>query len=122
MKVHANAISKNNVTKEFHFRLMESTLFQFGIKTNFSKLFQNNTYMALMVCHVLRENEDVIDVTNKKIIQILTKNIIHHMLKENRCIGKTKGHHNIFKMDVTSSERRLPFITFLNVHQVVCST
>jgi hypothetical protein len=52
MKVHVNAISKNNITQKFHLRLMESTLFQFGIKTNFSELFQNNTYMALRVCHV----------------------------------------------------------------------
>jgi hypothetical protein len=53
MKVHANAISKNNITQEFHLKLMEFTFFQFNIKTNFLKLFQNKTYMALMVYHVL---------------------------------------------------------------------
>jgi hypothetical protein len=36
VKVHANTISRDNITQEFHFRLMESTFFQFGIKTNFS--------------------------------------------------------------------------------------
>jgi hypothetical protein len=52
-RVHMNAISPNNITQEFHLRLMEFTFFQFGIKTNFSELFQNKMYMALMVCHVL---------------------------------------------------------------------
>jgi hypothetical protein len=33
--------------------------------------------MAFMVLHVFWENEDVIDVTNRKIIKILTKDIIH---------------------------------------------
>jgi len=40
MRVHANVISKNNLTKEFHFKLMESTLFQFDTNANFSELFQ----------------------------------------------------------------------------------
>ncbi len=122
MKVHANAISKNNITQEFHFKFMESTFFQFGIKINFSKFFQNNMYMVFMVCHVLWENEDVINVTNHKIIQIFMEDIIHHMLKNNKCINKAKGHHNIFKMAIMSSKHHLPFITFSNVPQVVCST
>jgi len=37
MKIHANAISRDDVTKEFHFRLMKFTL-QFGLKFNFPKL------------------------------------------------------------------------------------
>ncbi len=109
-KVHANVISKNNITQEFHFKLMESTP------------FQNKTYMALLVYHVLRKNEDIIDVIDHKIIQILTKDIIHHMLKNTKCIGNAKSHHNIFKMVVMNSKHRLPFITFSNVHQVVWST
>ncbi len=77
MKIDANAISKDNITQEFHFRLMEFTFLQFGVKSNLLKFSQNQTYMALMVLHVFRENEDVIDVTNHKIIQVLTKDIIH---------------------------------------------
>jgi hypothetical protein len=79
-------------------------------------------YMVPMVFHVLWENEDVIDVTNHEIIQVLTKNIIHKMLENNKRVSKAKWHHNIFKMVVTCFECCLPFITFLNAHQVVCST
>ncbi len=121
-RVYGNAISKNNITQEFHLKLMESTLLQFGINTNLWELFQNKTYMVFMTCHVLWKNEDIINVINHKIIQILMKDITHHMSKNNRCIGKTKGHHNIFEMAITSIEHFFPFITFLNVHQVVCST
>jgi hypothetical protein len=101
---------------------MESTLLQFGIKINFSKLFQNKTYMVFMFCHVFWVNEDVIDVTDNKIIQILMVDIIQYILKDNKCISKAEEHHNIFKMAITSSKHRLPFITFSNMHQVVCST
>jgi hypothetical protein len=30
MKIHVNAISKNNILKEFHFNLMESAFFNFA--------------------------------------------------------------------------------------------
>jgi hypothetical protein len=36
-----------------------------------------------MVLHVLQENEDVVNVTNYENIQVLTKNIVHQMLKDN---------------------------------------
>jgi hypothetical protein len=41
MRIHANAISRDDVTYKFHFKLMEFTLLQFGIKFNFLKLLQN---------------------------------------------------------------------------------
>jgi hypothetical protein len=40
-KIHANAISKDDVAKEFHFGLMKFTFLQFGIKFNFPELVQN---------------------------------------------------------------------------------
>jgi len=49
--------------------------------------------MAFMVLHVLWENEDVINVTNHEIIQVLTKDIIHQMLENNKCVSKAKWHH-----------------------------
>ncbi len=38
-KIHENAISRNYVTQEFHFRLMEFTLLQCGVKSNLPKFF-----------------------------------------------------------------------------------
>jgi hypothetical protein len=32
MKIHANAISKDDITQEFHFKLMEFTFLQFRIR------------------------------------------------------------------------------------------
>jgi hypothetical protein len=39
--IHVNAISKDDITQEFHFRLIEFTLLQFGVKSNLPKLIQN---------------------------------------------------------------------------------
>jgi hypothetical protein len=46
------------------------------------------------------------------------------MLEKNKCVGKFKAkrHHNIFEMAITCSKCHLPFVTFSNMHQVVCPT
>jgi len=52
-RIHVNAITTNDVTQEFHFRLMEFTLVQFGVKSNLPKLLQNETYTVIMVLRVV---------------------------------------------------------------------
>jgi hypothetical protein len=65
-----NAIFKDNILEEFCFGLMEFTFFQLNVEFNFFKLVPNKSNMLFMFLHVLGKNEDVIDVTNHKIIQI----------------------------------------------------
>ncbi len=77
INIHVNVIFRDEITQEYHFRLMEFTLFQFGIKSNFPKFFQIQMYMALIIFHVLWKNENDINVIDHKIIQIFTKDIIH---------------------------------------------
>ncbi len=53
MRVHANAISRDDVAQKFHFKLTEFTFLQLGIKYDFPKLLQHNLYMVFMIYHVL---------------------------------------------------------------------
>jgi hypothetical protein len=50
------------------------------------------------------------------------ENIFHQMLKNGRGIGKAKRHHHIFEMAIMGSNNNLPFITFPNMHLVICTT
>jgi hypothetical protein len=115
-RIHVNAISRNNILEEFHFSLMEFTFIQLSIESNFFELVQNKSNMLFMFLLVLGKNEDVVNVTNHKVIQVFTKNIIHQMLKDNMGIGEAKRHHHIFKMAIMGSKKNLPFITFPNMH------
>jgi hypothetical protein len=63
-RIHVNAISKDNIPKEFTFGLMEFTFFQLNVKSNFFKLVQNKPNMLFIFLHVLGKKEDVIDITN----------------------------------------------------------
>jgi hypothetical protein len=78
-RIHVNVISRYNISKEFHFNLMEFAFFQLRVKSNFSKLVQNKLKMLFMFLRVLGKNGDVIDVTNHKIIQVfMEKNFIEY--------------------------------------------
>jgi hypothetical protein len=52
-KIHADAIFRYDVTKEFCFNLMKFTFFQLGIESNFLELVQNKSNMSFMVFQVL---------------------------------------------------------------------
>jgi len=47
--------------------------------------------MALMVFHVLQENENFINVINHEIIQVFTKDIIPQMLKKIGALVRPNG-------------------------------
>jgi hypothetical protein len=53
MKIHANAISKDDITQKFHFKLMEFTFHQFSMKFDFLDFLQDKTYMVFMFLHIL---------------------------------------------------------------------
>jgi hypothetical protein len=55
---------------------MKISFFQLSIESNFLKLVENKTSMPFMGLHVLRENEDVVNVTSHKIIPIFMKSIV----------------------------------------------
>jgi hypothetical protein len=74
-RIHMNAISRYNISKEFHFNLMEFAFFQLKVKSNFSKFVQNKLKMSFRFFHVLGKKGDVIYATNHKIIQVFMKNI-----------------------------------------------
>jgi hypothetical protein len=104
MKIYANAISRNNILKEFHFGVMEFTFLQLSVKSNLFELVQNKLSMSFMFLHVL-EKKGCHQCYNHEIIQIFLKNIIHQVLKVDKGIGKAKRHHHIFEMAITSSRK-----------------
>jgi hypothetical protein len=60
-------------------------------------LLQNQKYMAFIVLNVLWENEDVIDVTNHKSIQLFMKDIVHRTLENNKRIWEGDEWKMVFK-------------------------
>ena len=54
--------------------------------------------MQLMFCEGPRENQNVINVLKHKLMEHVSQNVIDQGLEYCRSIGKSKRHHQIFKV------------------------
>ena len=68
--------------------------------------------MFLVVFFNLRENQNIIDVTNNKVVQNSQKDIIHQMLEYGLGIRQVKRHNIVFEVFIPCPKCYLPFVTF----------
>ena len=73
----------------------------------------------MYVLLVGRKNQDVVKVDDHEVIEILLKNIIHHVLEDCRSVGKTEWHHLLLEMSIAHPKSRFPLVPRLDVHQIV---
>jgi len=69
----------------------------FSIKTSLAEMLEYFFYMLVMLRHVIRVDEYIIQIDNDTDIQKVRENIVHELLKGHGSIGKTKGHYKPFK-------------------------
>ncbi len=117
-RIHVNAISRYNISKEFHFNLMEFSFFQLRVKCEFVKLVQHKLKL-FMFLHVLGKNGDVIDVTNHKIIKVFIKNIFIEYWKMAciKCItvySKWPIHTNLYTPHRSTLVKTLTWFNYSN--------
>ena len=70
----------------------------------------------MYVLLVGRKNQDVVKVDDHEVIEILLKNIIHHVLEDCRSVGKTEWHHLVLEMSIPLPKSCFPFVPRLNAH------
>ena len=69
----------------------------FGIKTSLVEMLEYFFYMLVMLGHVIRVDEYIIQIDYNTDIQKVRENVIHELLEGHRSIGKTKGYYRPFK-------------------------
>ena len=52
-------------------------------------------------------------------IEILSKNIVHHVLEDGRSVGKAERHHFVLEMSIARPKSRFPLVPRLDAHQIV---
>ena len=75
--------------------------------------------MNLVLGHVVRIYEDIIEVYYYTNIQHVTEDVIHKSLKSSGSIEKSKQNYQPFKGAVMSVKSGFPFITICYVKQMV---
>jgi len=76
---------------------VEFTFLCFGIKTSLAETLEYFFYMLVMLRHIIRVNEYIIQIDHDTDIQKVEENIVHESLEGCRSIGKAKGHYRPFK-------------------------
>ena len=75
--------------------------------------------MLVMLFHVVRIDEDIIQIDEDTYIEHIGEDVIHEGLKSCQCISQTKGHNTPFERAVVGVEGGFPFITFMDLKEVV---
>jgi len=76
---------------------VEFTFLCFGIKTSLAEMLKYFFYMLVMLRHIIRVDEYIIQIDHDTDIQKVGENVIHELLEGCRSIGKTKEHYRPFK-------------------------
>ena len=52
-------------------------------------------------------------------IEILSKNIVHHELEDNRSVGKAEWHHFVIEMSIARLKSSFLLVPRLDAHQII---
>ena len=75
--------------------------------------------MNLVLGHVVRVYEDIIEVYYYTNIQHVAEDVIHKSLKSGGSIGKSERNYQPFKGAIASAKGGFPFIAICYVNQMV---
>ena len=76
---------------------MKFTFLYFGIKTSLVETLEYFFHIPVMLRHVIRVDEYIIQIDHDTDIQNIRENVVHESLESRGSIGKTKEHYRPFK-------------------------
>ena len=116
---HAEFVRHKNVSEVFHTVLVKLAFPGIGVKAMFPELVEDFFDVLFVLGHVVRVDEDVIEVDNDTDIEKVAEDVVHETLEGCGGIGKSEGHHQPFKQAIANVEGSLPFFTFCDANKVV---
>src|ERR1044072_2490372 len=72
-----------------------------------------------MLFFTLGVYQNVVDKDNHELVQERSENTVHVVHEHRWCIGNTERHHKILVVTITSSERSLSYIGFLDSYLMI---
>ena len=107
-------MARDNIPKKLYLRLVEVTFLELSIQTDTAKLVKDQSNMLLRLLYILGINQNVVKITNNKVLEKFSKNIVHQVLKDCWCVCKSKRHDKVFKVAIPCLKSGLSFISFFN--------
>jgi len=73
------------------------TFLCFGIKASLAEMLEYFFHMLVMLGHVIRVDEYIIQIDHDTDIQNIRENVVHESLESYGSIGKAEGYYRPFK-------------------------
>ena len=119
--IHLDAFLVDDIAQELHRGGVELTFLQFQVQFVCSEFLQNQTDMSSMFREGGRIHENVVYVDHNEVIEELPENFIHEPLEDSWGVGQSEGHDLVFIVSRGCDKCRLPFVSFTNADQIVCT-
>jgi len=94
---HGKARRRKDVSQILYRLGIEFAFLYFGIKASLVEMLEYFFYIPVMLGHVIRVDEYIIQIDHDTDIQKVGENVVHESLECRRSIGKTEGHYRPFK-------------------------
>jgi hypothetical protein len=107
------------MTQEFYGIKPEFTFREFGIQMVISQTLQNNMKLFSMIFKVFGIDQNIVDKNNDEFIEFRHEDRVHEIHEICRCIGKTKGHNQIFIESISGGESYFGNITWPNLDLMI---
>ena len=98
---------------------MKETLIGAGVEVMLLEVSENFSDMVSVFFLRVRVDENVVEVHQYTNIKQVAKDIIHEALESGRYVGESERHYTPFEGAIASLESRLPFVTLLDLDQMV---
>jgi hypothetical protein len=97
----------------------EFTFREFGIQMMISQTLKNNVEMSSMIFKIFGIDQNIVDKNHYKFIEFRHEDRVHEIHEICWCIGKTKGHNQIFIESISGGESCFQNITWPNLYLMI---
>jgi len=94
---HGEARRRKDVSQILYRLGVEFAFLCFSIKTSLAETLEYFFHMPVMLGHVIRVDEYIIQIDYNTDIQKVGENVVHELLEGHGSIGKTEGNYRPFK-------------------------
>ena len=82
-------------------------------------MLEHSPDMMDMLMQSLREDQNVIEIDEDKLVEHVSEHVLKQGLKNSRGIGEAEGHYQVLVMPRRSVKCRFPFISLSDPDQMV---
>jgi uncharacterized protein YeaC (DUF1315 family) len=121
-RINRYTVLGDGMTHKFDGIKLKFTFREFGIQMVISQTLKNNMKMSSMIIKIFRIDQNIVDKNHDEFIEFRHEDRVHEIHEICRCIGKTKGHNQVFIESISGGESCFRNITWPKLYLMIPRT